>query len=240
MAVINEAMARVFFPGEDPLGRHLKYNEVSREIVGIVGDIRHFGLSEEPRPEYYFPFRQDALSDETLVVRGSSGGTNLVPSVRAAIRDLDPDLAVAKVRTLDTLVAGSVAQPRFRAVLLGGFAALALLLSAVGIYGVLAAAVTQRTREIGVRMALGAKRRDVLAMIVGQGMSLVGFGMGAGLIGSLALTRVLSGLLYPVSATDPFAFAGAAILLGSVALLACGLPAYQASRVEPMAALRVE
>jgi putative ABC transport system permease protein len=240
VGVINEAMARAFFPGEDPLGKHLKYNEVSREIVGIVGDIRHFGLAEEPRPEYYFPFRQDTLSSQTLVVRGSSDASALVPAVREAIRALDPDLAVASVRTLDSLVSRSVAQPRFRALLLGAFAALALLLSAVGIYGVLATTVTQRTREIGVRMALGAERKDVLAMVVGQGMRLVGIGMGVGLLGSLALTRALSGLLYQVSATDPFTFAGAAILLGCVALLACGLPAYQAAKVEPMAALRVE
>jgi putative ABC transport system permease protein len=240
VGVINEAMARAFFPGEDPLGKHLKYNEVSREIVGIVGDIRHFGLAEEPRPEYYFPFRQDTLSGQTLVLRGSSDASALVPAVREAIRDLDPDLAVASVRTLDSLVSRSVAQPRFRALLLGAFAALALLLSAVGIYGVLATAVTQRTREIGVRMALGAERKDVLAMVVGQGMKLVMVGMGAGLLGSLALTRILSGLLYQVSATDPFTLAGASVLLGCVALLACGVPAYRAARIEPMSALRVE
>ncbi|MCI0567900.1 MAG: ABC transporter permease [Acidobacteria bacterium] len=240
VGVINEAMARAFFPGEDPMGKHLKYNGVSREIVGIVGDIRHFSLAEDPRPEYYFPIRQDTLPSQTLVIRGSTDATALVPALRAAIRELDPNLAVASVRTLDSLVGASVAQPRFRAILLGAFAALALLLSAVGIYGVLATAVTQRTREIGVRMALGAERKDVLAMIVGQGMKLVVVGMGAGLVGSLALTRVLSGLLYQVSATDPFTFAAASILLGCVALLACGIPAYRAAKVEPMAALRVE
>ncbi len=240
VGVINEAMARAFFPGEDPLGKHLKYNGVSREIVGIVGDIRHFSLAEDPRPEYYFPIRQDTLPSQTLVVRGATDATALVPALRAAIRELDPNLAVASVRTLDSLVSNSVAQPRFRAILLGTFAALALLLSAVGIYGVLATAVTQRTREIGVRMALGAERKDVLAMVMGQGMKLVVIGMGAGLVGSLALTRVLSGLLYQVNATDPFTFAAAAFLLGCVALLACGIPAYRAAKVEPMAALRVE
>jgi len=240
VGVVNEAMARAFFPGEDPLGKHLKYNGISREIVGIVGDIRHFSLAEDPRPEYYFPIRQDTLPSQTLVVRGSTDAAALVPALRAAIRELDPNLAVTSVRTLDSLVGASVAQPRFRAILLGAFAALALLLSAVGIYGVLATAVTQRTREIGVRMALGAERKDVLVMVVGQGMKLVGIGLGAGLLGSLALTRVLSGLLYQVSATDPFTFAAAAILLGCVALLACSLPAYRAAKVEPMAALRVE
>jgi putative ABC transport system permease protein len=208
--------------------------------VGIVGDIRHFSLAEDPRPEYYFPIRQDTLPSQTLVVRGSTEAAALVPALRAAIRELDPNLAVTSVRTLDSLVSRSAAQPRFRAILLGIFAALALLLSAVGIYGVLATAVTQRTREIGVRMALGAEGKDVLAMVVGQGMRLVGIGLGVGLLGSLALTRVLSGLLYQVSATDPFTFAGASVLLGCVALLACGLPAYRAAKVEPMAALRVE
>ena len=240
VALVNEAMARAFFPGEDPIGKHLKYNDVSREIVGIVGDIRHFGVAEPPRAEYYFPFRQDPLSEQTFVVRGEGDSAALLPAIRAALRAQDPDLAVANVRTLSDLVAASVAQPRFRAWLLAIFAALALLLSAVGIYGVLATTVLQRTREIGVRMALGASRSDVLAMIVKQGMSLVGLGLAAGLAASLALSRILSGLLYQVSATDPFTYAAASILLGCVALLACGLPAARAARVEPMTALRVE
>jgi putative ABC transport system permease protein len=240
VALINESMARAFFPGEDPLGKHLKYNEVSREIVGIVGDIRHFGVAEAPRPEYYFPFRQDALSEQTFVVRGEGDSARLIPAIRDAIRAQDAELAVANVRTLQDLVAASVAQPRFRALLLGTFAFLALLLSAVGVYGVLATTVLQRTREIGVRMALGARRADVLAMILREGMKLVAAGMAAGLAGSLALARILAGLLYQVSATDPFTYAAAAILLGCVALLACGLPAARAARVEPMTALRVE
>jgi putative ABC transport system permease protein len=156
------------------------------------------------------------------------------------IRELDRDLAVGHLRPLDELVDRSVAQPRFRAILLGCFAALALLLSAVGIYGVLSSAVSQRTREIGVRMALGARRRDVVGMVVGEGMKLVGIGMGAGLLGSLGLNRWLSGFLYQVSANNPFTLAGVSILLGCVALLACGLPAWRAARVEPMSALRYE
>ena len=240
VAVINESMARTFFPGEDPLGKHLKYNEVSREIVGIVGDVRHFSLAEEPKPEYYLPFAQEALTQYTLVVRGAGDPSRLVPAMRGAVRKLDPDLAVAGLGTLDELVASSVAQPRFRAILLGAFAALALLLCAVGIYGVLSSAVSQRTREIGVRMALGARRRDVLGMVVGEGMKLVGFGMVAGLAGSLGLSRLLSGFLYQVSATSPLTLAGVSVLLACVALLACGLPAWRAARVEPMSALRYE
>ncbi|HEV8375395.1 MAG TPA: ABC transporter permease [Candidatus Polarisedimenticolia bacterium] len=240
VAVINDAMARAFFPAEDPLGKHIKYNEVSREIVGIVGDVRHFSLAEEPRPEYYFPFAQEALTEYTLVVRGPRDPASLGPPLKRVIRELDRDLAVGHLRPLDELVDRSVAQPRFRAILLGCFAALALLLSAVGIYGVLSSAVSQRTREIGVRMALGARRRDVVGMVVGEGMKLVGIGMGAGLLGSLGLNRWLSGFLYQVSANNPFTLAGVSILLGCVALLACGLPAWRAARVEPMSALRYE
>ncbi|HEV8337699.1 MAG TPA: ABC transporter permease [Candidatus Polarisedimenticolia bacterium] len=239
VALINEAMARTFFPGEDPMGKHLKYGE-SREIVGIVGNVRHFAVAEEPKPEYYFPFSQEDLSEYTLVVRGSGDPAPLLAPVRAAVRDLDKDLALSNVRTIADLVDRSVAQPRFRALLLGAFAGLALALAAVGIYGLTAHVVAQRTREIGIRIALGARRSDVLALIVGDGLRPVGVGMAVGLAGTFALTRLLASLLFGVKPADLSTFTAVSFLLGVVTLLACYLPARRATRIDPAVALRDE
>ena len=239
VAVINEAMARTFFPGEDPLGKHLKYGD-SREIVGIVGNVRHFAVAEEPKPEYYFPFSQEDLSEYTLVVTGSGDPAPLLAPVRSAVRDLDKDLALSNVRTIADLVDRSVAQPRFRALLLGAFAGLALALAAVGIYGLTSHAVAQRTREIGIRIALGARRSDVLAMIVGDGLRPVGVGMAVGLAGTFALTRLIASLLFGVKPVDLSTFTAVSAVLGVVTLLACYLPARRATRIDPAVALRDE
>ena len=175
-----------------------------------------------------------------LVVRAERDPVALVTAVRQEVRRMDPDQAVGTVSTFDARLSHAVAQPRLQTILLGSFAAIALLLAAIGIYGVMAVAVVQRTKEIGIRMALGAVRRDVLSLVVRQGLTLAGAGLILGVAGALAVTRVLHSLLFSVSATDPVVFAGIAVLLAAVALIACYLPARRAARVDPMIALRHE
>ena len=241
--IISETMARRFFPDEDPIGKRLGNGEDDnwREIVGVVADVRHFGLDAEARPTMYFPDRQAPSRGMSLVVRAGGGDPlALAGAVRGAVLALDPNLAVAGLGTLDALVSDSIATPRFVLLLIGAFAGVALLLAAVGIYGVMAYAVGERTHEIGVRMALGAQPGDVLRLVVGQGMTLVVAGVGLGLVGAFALTRLMATLLFQVSATDPLIFASVPAVLAGVALLACYLPARRATRVDPLVALRYE
>ena len=244
VCVVNEALARKYFPGEDPLGRYVRGEGGTPEaqlkrIVGVVGDVRH-NLDEDPKPEIYFPEAQDASRSMVLVARADADPLSLAPAVRAQVQALDRDLPVYNVRTMDQVRAESIFRQRFSVVLLGIFAALALALASVGLYGVISYTVTQRTHEIGVRMALGAQGGDVLRMVVRQGMAHVAVGVGAGLAGSLLLTRVMAGLLYGVSATDPATFAGVSLLLAAVALAACLVPARRAAKVDPIKALRYE
>ena len=244
VALINETMARRFFPAADPIGQRINLDGASqpvwREIVGVVADVKHFGLDVEPRPEIYQPLLQAPFRGMTIVARTNADPETLASAVRAEVRALDKDLPIYNLRTMRDLVSSSIAQPRFRTLLLGSFAALALLLAAIGVCGVMFNTVAQRTHEIGIRLALGAGRRDILKLILWQGMSLALMGISVGLGAAFALTSVMRSLLFGVSATDWATFVSAALLLFGIALLACYLPARRATKVDPMEALRYE
>jgi predicted permease len=241
-ATINEAAARRFWPGEDPVGKLIRTQSTADpaspwlRIVGIVGSVRHLGLDVEPRPELYV---YAAVNERvSFVVRTSADPVAMLPALREAVRAVDRRFGVLSIQTMDGLVRQSMATRRFGMLLLGAFAAMALLLAAVGLYGVMSYAVSQRRKEIGVRMALGARARDVALMVVREGMALVLLGAAAGLAAALALTRLMSTLLFDVSAFDPAVLAAVCALLALVAALACYLPARRAAGVDPMLVLR--
>jgi len=241
--IVNETFVRRFLPDENPLGRHLSLGwggDKSKEIVGVVRDVKHESLSAERQPEMYVPQVQFPINAMTVIVRTEGDPLGLVAAARHEVRMLDRDLPLNDIRTLDEYIHSSVTPQRFITLLLTIFAAIALTLTAVGLYGVMAYSVTQRTHEIGIRMALGAQTGDVLKMVVKQGMLLTLVGIGIGLIGAVVLTRVIASLLYGVSATDPVTFVGVAALLTVVALFACYIPARRATKVDPMIALRYE
>lgn len=243
VAIINEAMVRRYWPGQDPLGKHVVSGfraSVQWEIVGIIGDVKYIGLDREAIPEMFVPFTQLPMGWLRLSVRASREPLQLSAAVRNVVRDLDPDLALQKVRTMDELVADSVAVRRFYMLSLGLFAGVAVLLAAAGIYGVVSHSVTQRTHEIGVRVALGAGARRVLAFVLAQTLCLASCGLALGLAGAFALTRLLSSLLFGVTARDPLTFFVISLLLGVVALVASWLPARRAARLDPLKALRCE
>jgi putative ABC transport system permease protein len=241
--VINATMARTMFPGQDPIGQHIlmPWGDTLRgEIVAVAGDAKHVALDSLARPMVYWAMSQFPSSFMTLVVRTAGDPMGLVPAIRSELKALDANQPLADVKPLAEYLGRSVAQRRFTTLLVAVFAGIALVLAAVGLYGVLAYSVSQRTREIGVRMALGARAGDVLRMVVRQGMLVVGAGVVVGIGGALALTRVMTALLYGVSATDPPTFITVVAVFGLVALVACWLPARRATRVDPMVALRSE
>ncbi len=248
VVIINKAMAQTYWPGEDPLGKRIKFGTPDDPfprwtIAGVVGDIREFDVLTPPRPTVYLPVSQADDSNYVLrdwVVRASVDPLTIASSIRSAMREVDPDLPVSRLRSLEQVRNISVAPQRFNLSLFGLFAALALLLAAVGIYGVTAYSVAQRTREIGIRVAMGAQRGDVVRLVLAQGARHAALGIFLGLAGAFALTRLMERLLYGVRPTDPVTFAGVTLILTGVALLACYLPARRAMRVDPIIALRYE
>jgi putative ABC transport system permease protein len=233
-------MARMFWRGENAVGKRITRGQGSIEIVGVVRDVKHYQLDGEVRPEMYFPLTQYPRSYMTIVVRTALPAESLAQIARHELRGLDKDLPAADLRTVEELLAESVSRPRLYSALLGIFSALALLLAAVGIYGVMAFAVSQRTRELGLRMALGASAGSVRGMILRQAMVLALAGIVAGAAGASAITHVMKDLLFGVSPTDPLTFIGASVVLFTVASAAAYLPARRATRVDPLVALRSE
>jgi len=244
--LINETMAREYFAGEDPIGKRIRVNfglmgdAKDEEIVGIVGDVRHTRLETEPRATVYLPHERSPTNSMTLALKAASDGTPVVGGVIAAVRALDPALAVGDIRTMEEVVSRSLAQRQLVMLMLAIFAGAALVLAAVGIYGVIAYSVTQRTQEIGIRMALGAQQREVLWMVVGHALKLAAVGVIIGAAGALALTRLMAGLLFSTRPYDPATFLSVAALLTAIAALASYVPGRRAARVDPVIALRSE
>ncbi len=242
--VINETMAKRYFPGEDPLGKRINLGDPQENpwltIVGIVRDTRHEALSAEPYSQMYAVHTQAPRRSLALVVRTSGDPMSLVSAIRSRIADMDRDLPLSNMRTMDQILSESILRPRFNMLLITIFAVVAMVLASVGIYGVISYSVSQRTHEIGVRIALGAQPRDIFKMVVGQGLKLAVTGVGAGLVAAFALTRVMVSLLYGVEATDPVTFAAIAAALTSIVIMASYIPARRATKVDPMISLRYE
>jgi putative ABC transport system permease protein len=246
--IITDAFARQYFPNEDPIGKRIKpgigtYEDEDnpmREVIAVVGDIRNRSLNTEPKPAYYVPQTQVPFSQLVAVVKTTGEPHSLVSAATKVVAAMDQDIPLFSVKSMPEYLSSSVAAPRFSTTLLAIFAAVALVLTIVGLYGVMSYSVAQRTNEIGIRLALGAQSRDVLLMIVKQGGMLILLGLAIGLVGAFALTRLIASLLFGVTAKDPITFGAVAVLLAIVALLACYIPALRATKVDPMDALRCE
>jgi len=244
--VVNESFEKQYFPGESAIGKRIRLaagpGKTARwqTVVGVVSDVRQSGLAGDILPEMYSPDLDDSGDALSFVIRVNGEPAGMMSAVRGVVAEVDPNQPLYNVMTMEQRLANTTTSPRLSAALLGSFAAVALLLAVVGIYGVMSYAVTQRRHEIGVRMALGAQRGDVLRLVIGEGMKLVLMGALLGLGGALALTRLLKTLLFGVSATDPLTFIAVPILLLIVALLACFVPALRATKVDPLIALRSE
>jgi len=252
VAVIDETLAKHVFPGEDPIGRQISLIILGPvQVVGVVGHVKHWGLDSDDtskiRDQIYFPFHQvpdkfmsEAVAGLTLVMRTGPEPLSLVSAVRAQVAGPTRDQPVYAVRTLEQIVAGSLAERRFTMLVLMIFGATALLLAAVGIYGVMSYAVTRRTRELGIRATLGASRQEIVGLVMREGLRMAAIGMAVGLVAAMALTRFMAALLYGVRPADPATLAAVTMLLGAIALLACYIPARRATRVDPVVALRCD
>jgi len=243
VVAISESLARRYWPdGSDPIGQHLRFGNrlASREIVGIVGDVKHSGLDKQVTPALYTSYLQVPQMRMSLVARTSADPAGMIRAVKDRVYAVDKDQPMYKIRTMDEAVAQSQSPARFTLILLGMFAAVAVVLAAVGTYGVLSYAVTQRTREIGIRIALGAQRKEVLHLVLAQGVKMALIGVIIGLAAAAGVTRLMRSMLFGVSPTDPWTFGAVAILLLLVALAACYIPARRAMRVDPIVALRWE
>lgn len=243
VAIISDALARRLFPGENPIGRRIDFRwETSgwQEIVGVVGDVKQYGLQEDVLPAIYVPHAQRSSPFMTVVVRSTLPPDHLVPAIRRRLAAIDRDVPMVQVRTMDRVIADSVADRRLPMLIVSGFAAAALLLGAIGIYGIVAYSVAQRTQEFGLRMALGARRGDVARLVLGQGLRLALSGLLIGLLGSFAAARLIAGLLFGIGPYDPMTLGATSLVLLAVALLACYMPARRAARVDPMVALRCD
>jgi putative ABC transport system permease protein len=238
--VINETMARRHFPGEDPIGKVVRNPHGKGEVVGVVGDVKHYGLDSEPRAELFMPAWQQPLNGMALIVRTASDPKGFVDAIRREVLAVDAEQPIYDVSAMVDVVSRSVFLPRVSMLLLIAFAISALLLAVVGIYGVVSYTVTQRTRELGVRMALGADAASTLRLVLGKSMLLVGGGTVCGLIASMAVTRAIAGLLYGVSPLDPIVFVGVSLTLATAGFVASLIPARRATRLDPIAALRAE
>jgi putative ABC transport system permease protein len=245
VVVVNQTLARRLWPGEDPVGKRLKQGFAEdktpwREVMGVVSDVRQNGIDRDPPMQVYIPLQQEPMRSLIVVARTAGDPLAMASMIEERIHSIDKDLPVFNVRTMDQLLDESIAQQQLAMALLGGFALLALMLAAMGIYGVMSYAVTQRTHEIGVRMAMGAQPSDVLRLVVGQGLTLALIGVAVGISAALAMTRLMASMLFGVSSTDPLTFISISLLLIAVAALACYVPARRAARVDPMVALRYE
>jgi putative ABC transport system permease protein len=242
VVIINETMARRHWPNEDPVGQRLTLltHEMTAEVVGVVGDVQPFNPEEAPGPQLYWPYKQIPRWVIVFAVRTGMDASAVLPEIRARLEAIDPDTEIWNTNTMEQLVGRELVRPRFNLLLIGLFAMLAVLIAAVGLYGVISYTVAQRTREMGIRVALGAQRGDILRLVVGKGMLLTFLGVVLGLGGAYVLTRLLVSLLVQVTPTDPVTFAATAALLAMIALLACYVPARRAARVDPMIALRYE
>jgi putative ABC transport system permease protein len=245
-ALLTESAAAKYFPNEDPIGRKIElgWRDDGRrnrgEVVGIVGDVKEVGLDEEAQPEIYIPYDQAGIDTMTVVLRGDLPPDSYRPAVQRLVGQLDPDLPMSNVRTLGEVVSASVAGRRFYMLLLAIFAVVAVSLAGIGIFGVMSYAVAQQTREIGIRMALGADRDSVVRMVLRQAALVIAIGVGAGLAAAAATGRAIEGLLFGLTPTDPVTLGAVALVLTGVALLACYLPARRATRIDPIQALRAE